>query len=125
MLLLRNILPVNSIQILPFLVVASILLLTQLVLLNIELSLFLDPGLVGIWAYDDVYAIDKFGPRVRLVASKTFILAAAAGILVTSGDVIAVSPQSLLGYTWMGLAVGNMKLLAPALLYPNNITNVR
>ncbi len=69
-LLLWNILPVNSIQILSFLVIASILLLMQLVLLNIELGLFLDPRLVGGWAYDDVYVVDKFRPMVELTLSK-------------------------------------------------------
>jgi hypothetical protein len=51
-------------------------------------------------------------------------LAVATGILVTSGGIIAVSLQTLLGYTWMGLAIGGMQLLAAALLNLNNITIV-
>ena len=88
------------------------------------MQLFLDPGLVGIWAYDNIFAVDKLGPRVGLAASKTFIAAAAARILANFGGVVAVLPQSLLGNTWMDLVVGGVKLLAPMLLDPNNIANV-
>ncbi len=95
-----------------------------MVRLNLELGLFLDPGLVGIWAYDNDFAVDRLGPRVGLAPSKTFISATATGILVTSGGSVAVSLQRLLGYTWMGLAAGGVKLLAIMLLELNVIMNV-
>jgi hypothetical protein len=81
-------------------------------------GLFFDPGLNGIWAYNNVFAINQLGPRAGLAVFKTFILAAATRILVTSGGVVVVLLQSLLGYTWMGLAMEGMKLCAALLIDP-------
>ncbi len=123
--LLGNVLPVHRIKIMAFLVVPFLLLFPSLIFLDIQLRLLPNSRLIGVRADDFILAINQLQPWVRPATPKALGFAGCAlGFKAHLSGIIAITLESLLGHACMSMALGEMKLLASALLHPNNVADI-
>ena len=117
----RNVLPIHSVKVPAFLVVPRIPFLPRLIFLDVQFSLLTNAGLVCTWADHNVLAIDKFRIWVRAAAPKALRCPrrrAPARIVPT------VTLDRFFCLTGICLALGEVKLLAAAMLESNNVPDM-
>jgi hypothetical protein len=87
-LLLWDVLPIDGVNILAFLVVPSIPLAPSLLLGNIELNLLADVGFVSVRADKDAFPIDHLQPWVQITAAKALTPVASSQVLANPSSVM-------------------------------------
>ena len=89
--LCRNVGPVDGIEVPFFLVVTKVPTPALGVLLDFQLGLRTDSGLVGVWANNDIFPVDHSRPReLGAAASETFHASATLRLPADLGGVVAV-----------------------------------